>query len=105
MKELFDQIANIDTRDKSDLNEATLKMVEEVDECVEEVDELNDRKITTDNRIIVIENIKSEIADSIQNIFCVANKLDEIVAEIRNKNIVWENIIPMSDFIIKKTNN
>lgn len=98
MQEIFDEIKTISNRDTCSLSDHTLKFVEEVGELVREINRKTGRKIKNGLVIEQInENIKEELADSLQTLFSLANFLgvtyDELIQTVRSKNEVWSEII------------
>lgn len=97
MKRIYDQIKEIDSKDKCSIPEAVCKFSEESGEMIREINKTFGRKITTESKEEVILNIKEEMADTIQNIFLIASRfgisLEDLESEMERKNQVWSDIV------------
>ena len=97
MKKVFDEVLELDKADHCSDAEATLKLVEELGELVRAINKTNGRKLTDESQAEISNEIGEEIADTLQNLFNVANRFgfsyDDIIKFMEKKNQSWKNKI------------
>ena len=95
MKIHFEAIQELNDKSNATKALAVCKLVEEVGEMIQQIN--IDLGIKTGDLLLVKNNVKEELADSIQNLFSIADlyhiTYDELVEELYKKNEKWNNII------------
>ena len=77
MRKVFDEIKEIDLNiDNCSLPEAICKFSEESGEMIREMNKYFGRKKTSENEETIRENVKEEIADTIQNLFILTHRFN-----------------------------
>lgn len=97
MKEVYQEIKELDKKDNCSIGEAVMKFNEEFGELCTELNKTTGRKISNDSKEQILANILEEGADSLQNLYLILSRygftLEEISAEISKKNKKWESQI------------
>jgi NTP pyrophosphatase (non-canonical NTP hydrolase) len=94
VKELYQQIKELNKLDKATHAERLGKLFEESGELATEVNKTNGRKKTSDSDKQIKQNVIEEAADVIQNVFSIVDgfgiEYEEIVDAMKLKNKKWE---------------
>jgi len=97
-EEIYQEVRDIDALDKCSLPEALCKLAEEHGELIRAANKTFGRKVHSQNKDEIRNDVKEEIADTLQNLLLVAGRYDftveEIVATLRLKNEKWRAQIP-----------
>lgn len=97
MKKLFKEVKDLNKDDAVSIALALCKLFEESGELAQAVNMLTGRKSTTARRAKIIDHIAEECADTIQNVFCIADKAGisyaDICSYMTRKNAKWRNKI------------
>jgi NTP pyrophosphatase (non-canonical NTP hydrolase) len=94
---IYNEITNLGKSDNATLSEDVCKLIEEVGELVQEINKVTGRKKFDGDIKKVNENIKEEIADTLQNLLLICSKFDidmiSLLNEVSIKNKKWEKIL------------
>lgn len=99
MKEIFEEIKRLNQSDPASHSDRLCKLTEEVGELAQAINKVNGRKVwgQEDDCKRIIEEIKEEAADCIQNVLSIVEgfeiSLDEVLKAIEEKNKKWESKI------------
>lgn len=93
MKEVYQEIKDIDKQDQCTIGEAVMKFNEEFGEMCTEINKTTGRKLSKDTPEQIKANILEEGADSLQNLYLILSRFgftfEEISDEIAKKNKKW----------------
>jgi len=97
MEKYFKQVKSLNKKDNVGLEFALCKLGEEVGELFQIVNTKIGRKSTEMNDKEIKENITEECVDTIQNVFCIADKagitFKQLCDAFEKKNTKWLNKI------------
>jgi len=97
MRNLYDEIGELNILHPKTAAERLGKLTEEVGELATEVNKTNGQKIHNNTDEEIIDEMTQEGADVIQNVFSILDgfgiKYDNIVAAMEIKNDKWRNNI------------
>jgi len=95
MKNLFEEVKELNDLDPATNAERLGKLTEEVGELAKEVNKTNGRKVNTNTKEEIISEITQEAADVIQNVFSIADGFgityEDIVEAMKIKNGKWRS--------------
>ena len=98
LDEIYKEIKELDSADPCSISEAVCKFSEESGEWIREINKTTGRKILRESISEVHDNIKEEAADTLQNLLLICGRfnitLNELLDEVKKKNIKWKNQIP-----------
>ena len=97
MKDLYKEVGELNDLKKVPLSHRLAKLFEESGELAQEVNRKIGMKKNTKSDAEIKQGITEEAADVIQNVFSVIQDCDiefeDLVKEMRNKNIKWKNTL------------
>lgn len=98
LEKIYSEIKRIDELDKCPISNAVCKFTEEYGELVREINKTTGRKTTDEDSQEVLNNIKEETADVLQNLLLICSRfnisLDELFEQTIKKNKKWESKVP-----------
>jgi NTP pyrophosphatase (non-canonical NTP hydrolase) len=108
LEEVYSEIKDLDTSDPCSISEAVCKFTEESGEMIREINKTTGRKILKESIEEVHNNIKEEAADTLQNLLLICSRfdisLDDLMNEVKKKNLKWKDQIPKRQAQRKVTN-
>lgn len=97
MKEVYQEIQELDKKDNCDIGHAVMKFNEEFGELCTELNKITGRKLSNESQKEISDNILEEGADSLQNLYLILSRFgftfEEISEKISEKNKKWESQI------------
>jgi len=76
MEKVYEEIRELDIRDKCSISEAVMKFNEEFGELCQEINKTTGRKLTDETPEELRANILSEMADSLQNLLLISSRFN-----------------------------
>lgn len=105
MENHFKKVKSLNKKDTVSIELALCKLFEEAGELAQAVNMKTGRKVTKLSDKEIKENITEECADTIQNVFCVAEKAGitykQIYDALTKKNIKWASRIKNKEINVK----
>jgi len=99
MKKAFEEVVNLAKLENKNIAEKTCKLSEEALELIQAINKSIGMKRTDQTKEEILDEIKEEVSDVIQNAFCIANhyniSYDEIISTIYRKNKKWKKRIDL----------
>ena len=96
-EDIYNEIKDLDKTDNCSISEAVCKFVEESGELIREINKTTGRKILKETKEEVHNNIKEELADTLQNLLLITSRFDisleELFSDVSFKNKKWKSQI------------